>query len=284
MRPVSKPHLPDAAFGLSADALLFHALGEYCSFCERPLSAENWVWHKRLGTDSRVAEAEAITGERLIPWGPRPIEPSDWPNVLLLDWNCYLAQRDRRGGKAPDLLMPDEERPCFRLDGDSPITYELRRVTVVVIDDEGRVLNQDPDELVIAIGHDADADAMIEHFQLNSRYFSAADHEFRLPEFDALSLADRRVQQRTAVWRRATRLARSLNDRRDDRSILFLIENARLAIAAAGFWATWATVLWKELHGDRDLLRRLLLPLDLDWTVGPGPHNLFPGTRQDWLQ
>ena len=70
-----------------------HAVGEYCSFCERPLTAESWVWHKREGTDVLVADWEEVMGETLIRCGAQPIERSDWSNVLLLDVNCYLAQR-----------------------------------------------------------------------------------------------------------------------------------------------------------------------------------------------
>ena len=286
MRPVLKAHLPDWAFGLPADVLLMHAVGEYCSFCERPLTAETWVWHKRAGTDPVVALWEMFLGETLIRREAGRIDRSQWRNVLLLDVNCYVAQRDRERVSPKGFLMPDEEPVCFRLDGDSPVTYDLRDVRVVVTDAGDNVLEESVVPLVIANGHDEAANATIAHFQLNSRYFNPDRAEYRIPRSDSLSAVDRRVQQRTEVWKMATRLADiiSMAGSREVGSINVPIENARLTIAAAGFWSTWATVLWKRTGGDRTLLRRLLLPPGLDWTVGPGPHNPFPGTRRDWLQ
>jgi hypothetical protein len=286
MRPVSKPRLPDFVFGLSAEVLLFHALGEYCSLCERPLPAESWCWHKRLGTEGDVARVEGANSETIVPSEPRRMDRSDWHNVLMLDWNCYLAQRDRKADVPLSLLLPDESSVCFRVDRDSPLTYRLEAVTLIITGPEGQVLDKRERESVIVEGHTEAARETINYFALNTRYFDAARREFRIPEADALSLADRRVNQRTRVWHMATRLAETLAEfrSREGPEIDLLIENARLAIAAAGFWSTWATVFWRKLNPDRPLLRRLLLPRDQDWTVGPGPHNLFPGTREDWLQ
>ena len=152
--------------------------------------------------------------------------------------------------------MPDEEPVCFRLDGDSPITYDLRDVMVVVTDGGDRVIEESIVPLVIADGHDEAASATIAHFQLNSRYFDPDRMEYRISQSDTLSAADRRVQQRTEVWKMATRLADiiSMAGSREEGSSTVPIENARLTIAAAGFWSTWATVLWKRTGGDRTLL------------------------------
>ncbi len=285
MRPVLKTHLPDWAFGLPADVLLMHAVGEYCSFCERPLTAESWVWHKREGTDVLVADWEEVMGETLIRCGAQPIERSDWSNVLLLDVNCYLAQRGRKG-VTPRGLMPDEEPVCFRLDGDSPITYDLRDVMVVVTDGGDRVIEESIVPLVIADGHDEAASATIAHFQLNSRYFDPDRMEYRISQSDALSAADRRVQQRTEVWKMATRLADIISmagSRR--RGIEHGAHRERPTHHRRGRFLVDLGHRPVEANRRRSYVaRRLLLPPGLDWTVGPGPHNPFPGTRRDWLQ
>lgn len=298
MRPVLKPRLPDFAFGLSADVLLLQALGEYCSICERPLPAENWIWHKRWLYSYFISHVEDYYEIRL-PSGPSwAISGSMWHDVLIVDHNCFRAQDDvshkardnfsHKHKMEVDLLYPDEDRVCFTLGPDSPITYELEEVTRVLTSDDGGTRQSIPIKAVIAKGNTPAAKATIDFFQLNSRYYNSAQREFRIPEGDYLAHADRRVEQRTRVWSMAERVSGAiitLRDRKDGETnfLNIFLEQARLAIAAAGFWSTWATVFGKRLNYDRELLGRLFLPRPEEWTAGSGPHNTFPGTRNDWL-
>jgi hypothetical protein len=294
MRPVRKPELPDHAFGLAADVLLMQCLGEYCSLCERPLPAEAWVWDKATATASSTGIVETEIAELPFVQPMVPVQRSSWRHMLLLDHNCYLAQAGRaREAKPGDLLYPDDLPACFQLSRSSPITYSLEDATIIVLDERGGVANQWPDKRVIAQGATEAAQATIEFFELNTRYYAAGSggsrSEFRIPLADFQSLADRRVDQRTRVWHQAMDLAQLVRtaraqDREQETSALnMLISQARLWIAAAGFWATWATVLGKALDYDSDLLSRLLSPTGRDWSAGPGAHNLLPGTRDDWL-
>ena len=170
----------------------------------------------------------------------------------------------------------------------SPLTYELEESTVTITAADGQTRRSSRAEVVIVKGHTPEAHATIDFFQLNSRYYLPEERAFRIPEVEYLSHADRRVAQRTRAWIMAERISDAIaavqNSRDSETDVLnIFLEQARLAIAAAGFWSTWATVLGRRLDNNRELLTRLLLPRNRDWTIGPGPHNTFPGTRSDWL-
>ena len=276
MRPVEKRGLPADPFGPPLVAYLLQKLGPYCSFCERPLPDECWLWDKSSGFQLSSA---------LIPITQTAV---NWSDLFILDRNCALAHEQRRayyrqalGGL---LLMPDDDEPSFRVRGPSPITYSLKKFQSIVIDEEGKEITRTDVDAVLATGFTDEAIRTIEHFGLNTRYYDQATGVFRIPEDEYDSAYDRRVSQRTEAWRMAERLAGIIANTEESEFQNRLIDEARLTIAAAGFWSTWATVLSEQISSTGTLLRLLRAPDELEWTAGPGPHNTFPGTRTDWIQ
>ena len=228
MRPVEKDGLPPDPSGLPLVTFLLQKLGPYCSFCERPLPDECWLWNKNTGF--------ALSSQFL----PITQELVDWDQLLILDRNCAYAHQQReayyRQRLRGQLLMPDEAELSFRRGEKSPIQYSLKRVTLVVVDEyEKEVLRRD-DEVVLAIGLTDEAIRTIEHFGLNTRYYSQATNEFRIPDDEYYSAYDRRVRQRTDVWHMAGVVERLIADTRESEFQTRLrYDEARLTIAAAGF-------------------------------------------------
>lgn len=278
MRPIDRDRTPPG-FGLRDFTDLLQGFGPYCSFCERPLPDEVWLWNKRAGSVFSSSSHPLI-------W-PGWV----WGDLLLLDRNCALSHKQRRHRYRQRLvgrlLTPDDEELSFRHGEKSPIEYALKAVSLVIIDEDGAGVSRRNEEFALAIGHTDAAIRTIDHFALNTRYFTAGtdgnQDELRIPEADYLSALDRRVEQRTQVWRMAESIARILSEASGTDQQSALIDEARLTIAAAGFWSTWATVLGRLLS--EDFLLSLLAPSGRpNWTSGPGPHNTFPGTRKSWIR
>lgn len=279
MRPIHQLTLTRSAFPHEIYAVLMNYLGEYCSVCERPLPAEAWVWDERT---EQTLQRQAFE--------------DDWPHLLLLCHNCYQAQELEP--RPTQLLLPHEETTFRISDNQSPFVYELRPVTMVYLEAEDPQLDEEsklelerqlePEkEYAIVRGTTFAAESTIEYFALNTEYYHPATNSFHIPMADYLAAVDRRLDQRTRVWQSAIDLARRINDARNVPGFEAMVQQAALAVAAAGYWSTWATLLWNELQ-DRTLLERILLPPTpaADNVVnvpGPGPHQIFPGTRRDWL-
>lgn len=275
MRPVVKDDLPEFPGGPPLVTFLLQKLGPYCSFCERPLPDECWLWDKGSGF-ALSSGVLPITQDRV-----------DWSRYLILDANCAYAHQEREGYYRQrlqgQLLMPDEEQLSFLQGEKSPIQYFLQKVTFVVVDDDEKEIIRRDEEFVLAKGHTDEAIRTIEHFGLNTRYYSSTTNEFRIPDDEYYSAFDRRVRQRTEVWHMAEVVERLIANTKESEFQTRLVDEARLTIAAAGFWSTWATVLGRRLP--TSILLSLLNPPDrFDWTFGPGPHNTFPGTRKSWIR
>ena len=275
MRPVEKDDLPESPGGPALVTFLLQKLGPYCSFCERPLPDECWLWDKRSGF-ALSSSLLPITQDRV-----------DWGQFLILDANCAYAHQEResyyRQRLQGQLLMPDEEPLSFLRGEKSPIQYFLQKATLVVVDDDDKEIVRRDEEFVLAKGLTDEAIRTIEHFGLNTRYYSATTNIFSMPNDEYYSAFDRRVRQRTDVWHMAEVVERLIADTEESDFQTRLVDEARLTIAAAGFWSTWATVLSRRLSTDI-LLNLLSSPDRLDWTFGPGPHNTFPGTRNGWIR
>jgi hypothetical protein len=267
MRPITKPTLPDHAFGSPVSALLMQCFGEYCSVSEQPIPSANYAW-------SKAYRAE-VTGR---------IARSGWNDVLLLSENSFIAQL---GKTAAQLLFPDDpQQLTFNLAGPTPFVYELQTVTFVTVDKANREERR-KGEAVIVKGQTDVATATIDYFDLNTQFFNAADNVFRIPLDVYLSGFDRRVMQRTEAWRIAAEYGAAILDHRivlpDEEQLGPQIAQGQRLVAATGYWSTWAACL----HGmgvGMTILRRLLLPFtqvatQIPWVIGPGPHNPYPGTN-----
>lgn len=267
MRPITKPSLPDHAFGSPVDALLMQCFGEYCSVSEQPIPSANHAWSKRYRNE--------VTGR---------IARSEWSDVLLLSENSFIAQI---GKTATRLLFPDDPSTLtFNLDGPTPFIYELQRVTFVIVDESNRE-ERSKGEAVIVKGKNEAARATIDYFDLNTQFFNAADNLFRIPLDVHLSGFDRRVTQRTEAWHIARGFGAGILDHRavlpDEEFLGPQIAQAQRLVAATGYWSTWAACL-HEMGVNMTILRRLLLPFTqaptpIPWETGPGPHNPYPGTN-----
>ena len=259
MRPVRKPDLSNEVAAPAAAGHLLDALGAYCAFCEVPLLAELWVLDGRTGR---------------ITWGDDPA--SGWSGLLLLCHNCREAHERNASADLGRMLLPDRDL-TFRSGGGSPFIYTLEPVRVVLLGDEGEPLGEPQEtERVLVRATDPRAQATLDHFTLNTRYYDADTATFHIPRSDALSLVDRRVGLRTEAWRLAEKLA----DRFKTASTVDIADGvlvfADVTASATGFWSVWVTVFRRELGEEgREILGRLFLPT---MRSPSGFHNPFPGT------
>lgn len=278
MRPLQRPPIPTAMEEQVASALLMQAFGQYCMVSERPVLGETRIWH---AAQRREVVDKQTTGE-------------DWEDLYLLDPNTAAAI-----SKATDpegMHLPDRDL-TFKLT-DSPFIYRLEIVPVTYLDDDGNAEGDPVDEeFAIVRGATPAAERTVEAFALNSVFYDIASESIRMRRSDYLSLTDNRLHERTHAWRLAEQtmeLIRQVPSGQRD----LLLDQARLTVAAAGFWSVWATVLWNGL-GDEDAIRRVLeepeetaerfasLTPEIEIPgaeEGPAPSTfgVFPGTRADW--
>ncbi len=267
MRPIMKVKPPESAFAHPVPGLLMNATGEYCSFCERKLHAEVWMFHKK---ECRVID-------------DMPLESSYWKHILLIGHNCRLAlMRNSENTGFGKILYPDQH-PTFGLGDDAHFIYELKQVSRFFLAPDGKPEGE-PEEVDMALvrGTTAEAKATIDCLELNSAYYDAEKNVMRIPRSHHNAVEDGRVDERTAVWREAVKLANNLGKVKNGPHFDIMVESSRLVAAGMGYWSVWATVLWKEL-GDRTVLERILLPPAANLPGGPSPENTHPGTDRGWL-
>ncbi len=268
MRPLAKPVAPTDDRAPAIDALLMNAIGEYCSFCERVLPDEAYVWHKKLASQT-------------LPFGYGQyftLPSTEWNNVLLLCWNCRLAASRYSFLNPQPLLYPDEE-VTFSLRPTSRLRYVLRDVTVTRLGRNNNVESEDRRTLVFVEGDDEIAQLTIDCFQLNTAYYIPNDAEFVIPFVERMTQADTRVEQRTAVYEQAKRLVGRITSHDGAKREVFY-PAVRQLIAAAGYWSVWATVLW-QFTQDPILIKETMMPRFDGWEIGAIPDNPFPGTLLD---
>jgi hypothetical protein len=266
MRPIVKPGLPDPAFAIPPSALLLQTFGEYCSVSEQPLPENHHVWHKALGVEHLG-----------------PVSPTDWPHLLLLSENSFLAQL----GKAvpPNLLYPDDPPLTFSFVEQSPFKYSLEWVDTTYLDENGEQVGEGTksQEVIVSGPNSDEAEATIAFFALNSQFFDARTFKFTIPLHAYRIGFDRRVKQRTKVWKMAVEFAHGSSDRFPiplEHAPRQAFDQARGLAAATGYWSTWASALLHE-RVDRRAIAALLLPPrpPLPWEAGPGFHNPYPNTN-----
>lgn len=313
MRPIERPwHDVDERYYRRVGPRLLTALGDYCSFCERPLPGELWVLDPRTGEVGEWDDPGSY-------W---------WPAPLLACHNCRDAHLTSGTDALRLLLFPDDDRLSFRVGDGSPLTYALEPVRMVMVEEDGTEAVSVVERVIVSGSTDA-ARATIRHFGLNTDYHDPASGSFRIPVADALRGADRRVDQRTDAWRTVTSIALTAGSAsRELRDAL--LDQLRMIVSGLGFWSTCATALRAAMGPDAPLARVLLgegspalprgertrepplprqpqairpdlrresaagPPLEALFDVeppvlseveftGPGSHNPFPGTRPDAL-
>jgi len=278
MRPLICPQLPQHLRGrYPAASLLMSAFGHFCSFCERPLLDEAWVWNARTGY---CLEQNSFDTE-------------DWSHLYLLDYNCHLAHQEK-SELAPQALLLPTAAGVFSPRFEQALSYSMRPLTRVLLDDRQLPVGRELVPSVVITGHTAAARATIDYFQLNTRYYDESGQKLRVPLQDHLALADRRLEQRTQAWidsaEFAVRVLRAFSFSMGP----VVIEQFRLVAGLTGFWSSSATAAATVLHSQR-ILRRIffeatepagsdiliagLKPAEAADFHGNGGYHTFPGSR-----
>lgn len=280
MRPLKHPPLEISAQGnVSMAAMALQVFGPFCAVSERCLPAAHTLWNAR---EHRAVNVDQPVNE-------------EWRDCLLLDQTTFgiIEHKPRPEG----LLLPHEQI-TFSLH-DSPFRYDLELVKVALLDEDGAVM-ADPEEqdLVIVSATTERAQRTIDFFALNGAGYDPEKNRLSIKRLDYLSMVDHRIFERTEAWQRALHVAAGIEEANDIRTRQFLAEQARLVVAASGFWSVWATVFWRAF-ADLDLVASMLVqqPRELEKLrvafaesnrtfvpeiLGHGPDNCFPGTHPDW--
>ena len=248
---------------------LVESLGNYCSYCEMPLSGYH-IEHLRL----------------LAEW-PEFLTVGQWDDLLLIcnDCRCNIRVPVLNEIAADAMLWPDRDITFSLMN--SPLKYELRKVNYVVVDEGERVL-EEVRELVFVVANPDAGDELFEkayntivHFQLNMKleYYDAATNELRIPLGIHRQRADNRVFKRTKAWfdaLHAVKLLRDLENIKDpvsaDPAVLRRVFIDQVAMTAwySGNWSVWMTVFYEQTR-DIELLR----------TAFAGNIHVFQGLNSD---
>lgn len=257
MRPVRKifpTYLREASTegGQAERGAIHHALieslGNYCSYCEMPLS-DYHIEHLRY----------------LAEW-PEALSISQWEDLLLICNDCRSNIRVPILNElsANALLWPDRDL-TFSLEN-SPLTYQLRKVNYVVINEEERI-SEEVKELVFVSANPRAGDYLyqkafntIQHFQLNMKleYYDEAAGELRVPLEVHQARADNRLFKRTTAWFDALEAVNRLKelDATGESAAIRGVFVQQIAMTAwySGNWSVWMTVFYEQTK-DLELLR-----------------------------
>ena len=277
MRPIKKTqpdyfvsHIKgnDALNRTTIQNALIDALGNYCSYCEMPLSGYQIEHHRTLSH-----------------WQSQ-IHHSQWEDLLLICADCrsHIKQETLREEDAENLLWPDRN-DLFGLHGLSPICYELRDVKYIVVDGGE---NSEPKDMALVfavVNAQCDtttqrkAQNTIDHFQLNMpvEFFDSNTNKLTVTKAYHDGRKDNRMFKRTETWHEAQDSANKLRAL-DAYSHLDKIETFRkllkdqISMTAyySGNWSIWMTVFNNELKNS-SLLHDLFV----------SNPRYFPGTNTD---
>ncbi|MEO1030971.1 MAG: hypothetical protein AAFX55_06185 [Bacteroidota bacterium] len=293
MRPLKRSKLLNDAFSFNVHDLLMDHHGTYCSISEEPLPDHSIV-------------INAMTGEEV----KGKIRSKDWPELLLISAATAQAIKGKDPKLLREMVLP-HRHDSFSVDDDSPFIYELKMVAVSKLDDEGHSVDgPQPQAKVIVSATTPEAQATIDFFELNTKYYDAEKNhlEYKLSEYNARH--DHRVEHRTAAWMKATHAIETyLKAKRMGMDLKHLIPFLRNFVDTTGYWSCWATVIWK-LTNSSALLKQIMkqpasspaskrrakldknalldsaskkrLKLKHEF-IGSGPHHIFPGTKDTWL-
>ncbi|MBV7529891.1 hypothetical protein [Chitinophaga sp. sic0106] len=232
---------------------LIESLGNYCSYCEMPLSGYH-VEHLKF----HAAWPEQVTFRQ-------------WDELLLICNDCrtHIRIPELNDLSAAAMLWPDKD-PSFSL-FNSPLKYELRKVNYIV-ENEGEIISQEMKELVFVVAAKDAGEVLYEkafntitHFQLNMQleFYQEAKGELRVPLSVHQQRLDNRMFKRTETWFDALDSINRLKeaDQANDGSIpnfaalrKLLVNQIALTAWWAGNWSVWMTVFYQQTN-DLELLR-----------------------------
>ena len=232
MRPLKKALSPAPAALYDADRLM-SAIGPYCSLCERPIHDAPALWDS--GRDVAVES----------------VGQAAWEGLLVLCVNCADWQ-EKTSGDPAELLLPDRAT-TMRVRGDSPYVYTLERITLRLVDEDGSVDESETDAAIVG-GTTPAAANTVRRFCLNTPWYDEASKTMTVPRADHLKLTDRRVELRTAAWKRAEGVLPSALAARADPRLAGAFGAMRHLVEQTGFWSVWLTVFWRAIPDGAALL------------------------------
>ncbi|UVM24347.1 hypothetical protein [Pseudomonas wadenswilerensis] len=271
MRPLVRPALPTQLQQAPAARLLVSAFGNFCSFCERPLLDNLWVWNAKTGQSQ---EGDHCTGE-------------DWEHLYLLDHNCHEAQLQASPLDLHLLMLPTDAA-VFQREGPS-LRYLLTPLQRDLVDQEQKLIQHDDVHQVVVSATDYRAQATIRYFALNTAYLD--EDRLVVPWQDYQSLLDRRMEQRTEAWHHAIQAARDLKEAGTPEVVDAMTQQLRQFIGTTGFWSTCRAAVALVLLDPQKLQAIFAANLSAHpppiaglpeehavHFLGNGPHQPFPGT------
>ncbi|HVV54420.1 MAG TPA: hypothetical protein VHC47_03795 [Mucilaginibacter sp.] len=281
MRPVRKElpaRLFDATVTLAGaeDGILQNALidtlGNYCSYCEMPLTGfHNEHYRYRAA------------------WEPA-VDLNQWQDLLLICADCrsHIQKPVISAEEADNMLWPDLDL-TFAPNVQSPLLYELRNVKLFKEDEQGNFGPPEDTQMVFVTTNPAsDAETVqraqntIDFFQLNmpAVFYNAATNELRLPFAYVQQRLDNRIFKRTDAWFEAQRAVERLNamDNLGHTEVAGLMKNLlREQIKDhahfSGNWSVWVTVF--DNAGTDDATLRQLFTDDKRYFSGTDEATLF---------
>lgn len=248
---------------------LIESLGNYCSYCEMPLS-DYHIEHLR----------------HLAEW-PEQLSLDQWDDLLLICNDCrnHIRMPTLNATSAATILWPDKDSTFSLIN--SPFQYELRTVKYLVMDEGNKVSEETKDLVFVVPNRDAGqvlyekAFNTIAHFQLNMQleFYNENTGELRVPLAVHAERSDNRMFKRTAAWMEAHDSVKRLRELEGhaangpgDPALLRRMFIQQIAMTAwySGNWSVWMTVFYQQTE-DLDLLR----------TAFAGNIHEFSGLRND---
>ena len=248
---------------------LIDAIGNYCSYCEMPLSGYH-IEHLRYTAR----------------W-PESLSLSQWDDLLLICNDCRsnILVPELNESSVSAMLWPDRDI-TFNL-YNSPLKYQLRNVKYVVISAEGERISEENKELVFVIPNPNVKRTLYEkafntivHFQLNMKleYYDTVTNELRVPEIVHLQRLDNRIFKRTEAWHCANdaldriRQVNEISATKQETALVMQLLINQIAMTAwySGNWSVWMTVFQQQAY-DLTTIKQILL----------NSQHPFPGTRND---
>lgn len=199
MKPITRPERPEIEPSYTTFVVtLFNTntVGPYCSFCEKKLNYQAYLFHKLRGNLERNAT----------------LTLDDWDNLLLICGECRESAKDYNPQQKDTYLWPDSEMALSY-----PFRYVKRdNVTYRVLDAEGNLFQEEQRTFVfVETNNDIESNIVqaanntINLFKLNSKYYNnnPDNPQIIIPYQDFIEVSELRLEQRYEAYQAATKAA-----------------------------------------------------------------------------
>jgi len=220
--------------------VLGNAVGRYCSFCERALTFQLWLFHKLRGPLAVSAQ----------------IGNNDWPNLLLICSECAASATTFTATTTyfwPDSLDAIQNPPY--------LYQRIDNVPVSWADDDGNATNLGTASFfLVSISTDvpsnvqAAAQATYRLFRLNGRFFNEnfSSPGYTLTYDEYIHPSDTRLEDRWDAYIRALDAAQAImrafgTRRAGDAYARSMLAMINMGILGYGFVSTWESMIFKTL-------------------------------------